>query len=368
MYEMLLVWFFCIVFFSLGNITLVLTRKPVKQALKADCVDNTVILPEVVTEIIQDEFLGDTEYPDFESDNAESDLEETEDVDETPEPVPVARTGKVAMLASNLAKALSIVKDTVGCRTLPILDKVLIEFKNGIATFTTTNLDTAIVTSCGCRMESEFTCLLPFKIMKELSEALYDDIVTFEQSTETGETYLTQKRYSNMPTIVIKQGRQTITLFDADIQDYPPMPKVEGQSVVIMELADAIKKVKDKIISQEYQWKHLGAGKYAGLYFNLSKPEIVATDSYKMKIATLNCEKKDIQLRIDKDCALTLAKFKDMNCVITSNEKQTRFDFGINMHAEYPSIKTTILTQNLQGTYPDYEALKESHKEAVSVL
>jgi DNA polymerase III sliding clamp (beta) subunit (PCNA family) len=351
MYGMLLIWFFCIVFFSLGNITLALTRKPVKQALKADCVEcDTLPEHDFGKPELDDrpEPLNDPCYPDFK-----------EEIETNPEPMIIPRTGKVAMLASNLAKALAIVKDSVGCRTLPILDKVLIEFKNDTATFTTTNLETAIVTTCGCKIESEFTCLLPFKIMKELSEALYDDIVTFEQSTTSS------SGRSNMPTILIKQGRQTITLFDADPQDYPPMPKVEGQSVVIGDIGDAIKKVKDKMIPMDS--KHWNCGKYTGLFFNLSKPEIVATDGSKMKIATLNCEKKDIQFRIDKDCALTLAKFKNMDCMVTSNDKATRFDFGLYMQGEYPSIKTTIITQNLQGKYPDYESLKETHKEAVTV-
>jgi len=66
---------------------------------------------------------------------------------------------------------------------------------------------------------------------------------------------------------------------------------------------------------------------------------------------------------------LILAKFKDMDCLVTAGENQTRFDFGEYMHGSLPpSIYTTVITQNLQGTYPDYEALKESHKEAVSAL
>jgi DNA polymerase III sliding clamp (beta) subunit (PCNA family) len=364
MYELLLVWFFCIVFFTTSGIALALTRKPLKQAENTDCVDcnETTELPETDFGDIPDstddiEDIIRTDLDDIEPDFGD------EDMDETPEPI---RTGKVTMLAENLAKALNIVKDAVATRTtLPICTKVLIEFKEGTATFRTTNLDTMIVTSCGCKIESEFTCLLPFKILKDLSELLYDDIVTFEQSTTSGETYFYHKSYSNVPTILIKQGRQTVTLFDADPLDYPPVPKVEGQSVVISELSEAIKQVKDRIIA--WDTKHYNCGHFAGLYFDLSKLNIVATDGSKMKIAELNCEPKPVQFRIDKECALTLAKMKDMDCIVTSNESGTRFDFGEYVRGEYPSIKISVLTQNLKGEYPDYEALKESHKELVSV-
>lgn len=361
MYEMLLIWFFCIVFFATSNIILAITRKPVKQAIEADCAEKTRLdwlksLPEYKAD--------PTIESQDETDEVEIDETEDEDMDETPKPV-IPRTGKVTMLASNLAQSLNIVKDSVATRTtLPIVLKVLIAFKDGSATFTTTNLETAIVTSCGCRIESEFTCLLPFRIMKDLSEALYDDIVVIEKLGMGKHPYK-----GNVPIVTFTQtnpvskNKNVVTLFDDDPQCYPPMPKVEGQSVVIGELSDAIKQVKDKIIKSEYQ-----VMKYCGLFFDLSKPNIVATDGKRMKISRLECEPKDMKFRIDRDCALILAKFKDIECLVTTSEKQTRFDFGLYMQGEYPMIKTTVITQNLMGDYPDYEALKESHKEMVSVL
>jgi DNA polymerase III sliding clamp (beta) subunit (PCNA family) len=358
-----MIWFFCIVFFSLANILLVVTRKPIKQADKADCADSSNFCPKCGQHFIVHNGDGSCiEDEPMEIDEMDE-MNETE-IDETPIPV-INRTGKVTMLTENLSKCLNIVKDSVGSRTLPILNKVLIEFKNGMATFTTTNLETAIVTSCGCKIESEFACVLPFKILKDLSELLYDDIVVIEQSNDKS----LWNRNSNLKTITLTQGKNVCTLFDDDPQDYPPMPKVEGQSVVISDLPDAIKKVKDKIVDSNWRKNAYAISSHAnGLHFDLSKPNIVATDGNRMKIATLNCEKKDIQFRIDKECALILGKFKDMDCMVTSNEKQTRFDFGLYLQGENPMIKTTILTQNLQGTYPDYESLKESHKELVSVL
>jgi hypothetical protein len=261
---------------------------------------------------------------DAEIETAENDeTEDTEIKNEKPEPVK-ERTGKVTMLTENFAKCLNIVKDTAGNERscIPIIRKVLIEFKNGRATFRTTNLETMSITSCGGKIESEFSCVLPFKILKDLSELLYYDVVTFEQtSIGADDNAYKHVHGSNLSIIKIIQGRNVCTLFDDDIQDYPPMPKIEGQSVVISELAEAIKKVKDKILPTK-EYRH-----YEGLYFNLSKPEIVATDAYKMKIAKLECEPKPMQFRIDKECALLLAKFKDMDCVITSNDKTTQFDF-----------------------------------------
>jgi DNA polymerase III sliding clamp (beta) subunit (PCNA family) len=310
-----------------------LHRKYVERAFK----QGQYIPPEVLKD-----------YPDLTLPITELSNPKLESMTEIPDPpkVEYPQTGKVAMLADNLAKCLTIVKDTVGSRTLPILNKVKIDFKDGLATFTTNNLETVTVTSCGCKIESEFSCVLPFKILKDLSELLDDDVVVIKKDG---------------PVVTFTQGRNVTTLFDADPLDYPLMPKVEGQSVVISELAETIKKIKDKIIKSTYR-------SHEGLFFDLSKPNIVATDGYKMKIAKLECEPKPIQFRIDKECALLLAKFKDMDCIVTSNDKATRFDFGEHMRGTLPpSIYTTIITQNLQGTYPDYETLKESNKEAVSV-
>lgn len=371
MYELLIIWFFCISFFAIGNIALVVNRKPSKQADKPDCVESTGL--DWLNSLPDDAFVDleptETDEPDeVETDPEDEDESEVtfrnymdNDQNNPPDPVPVIpRTGKVTMLAENLAKALNICKDAVGNERscLPIIRKVLIEFKNGMASFTTTNLETAIVTRCGCKIESEFSCALPFKILKDLSELLYDDIVVIEQSTFSGGTYDENHRrnYSNVSTVTLTQGRNVCTLFDDDPQDFPPVPKIEGESAVIMDLAESIKSVKDKI--EKNEWDNM---KYCGLYFDLSKPNIVATDNYKMKIARLNCEPKPIQFRIDKDCALTLAKFKDTSCTVTSNDKATRF----GLKGTFQDI--TVVTQNLQGQYCDYEALKESHKEAVTV-
>jgi DNA polymerase III sliding clamp (beta) subunit (PCNA family) len=336
MYEMLLIWFFCIVFFTTSGIALALTHKPLKQAENADCAEDESM-------DYTDEFEGEV------------------NLDETPEPVIIPRTGKVTMLAENLAKVLNIVKDAIPTRTvLPIVMKVLVEFKDGMATFTATNLETAIITRCGCKIESEFTCVLPFSTLKDMSTLLYDDIVVVEKNGD---------RVSFIQTSPVTNNKHVCNFNDDNPKDYPPMPKVEGQSVVISELSEAIKQVKDKIIP--FDNKHWNCGKFAGLFFDLSKSNIVASDGNRMKIAKLNCEPKPLQFRIDKDCALTLAKMKDMNCLVTTNENATRFDFG--QFVGYGMVKpynlyATVITQNLKGEYPDYEALKESHKELVSVL
>jgi DNA polymerase III sliding clamp (beta) subunit (PCNA family) len=317
MYEILIVWFFAIVLCSLANILLIKLRKPTARAVEAKSAD------------------CEADCVDFEDEN----IDDVPGVEAQPKSYP--QTGKVIMLAENLAPD----KHT----TLPILRKVLIEFREGIATFTTTNLETAIVTTTGCKIESEFTCVLPFKILHEVSKVLHNDIV---------------KITKNGPIVTFQCANQTVNLIDDDPQDYPPLPKVEGESTVISELAESIKKVKDKIMPDKYGEHH------AGLYFDLSKPNIVATDNKRMKIAALECEPKPMQFRINKDCALALAKVKDMDCRVTTNDKATRFDFGnyIGMSVLKPwDCRYSILTQNLEGTYPDYEALKESNKEAVTV-
>jgi DNA polymerase III sliding clamp (beta) subunit (PCNA family) len=332
MYEILIVWFFAIVLCSLANILLIKLRKPTARAVEAKSAD------------------CEADCVDFEDEN----IDDVPGVEAQPKSYP--QTGKVIMLAENLARALDIVKDCVPDKytTLPIVRKVLIEFREGIATFTTTNLETAIVTNTGCKIESEFTCVLPFKILHEVSKVLHDDIV---------------KITKNGPIVTFQCANQTVNLIDDDPQDYPPLPKVEGESTVISELAESIKKVKDKLIPLDS--KHWNCGKFAGLFFDLSKPNIVATDGNRMKIATLECEPKPMQFRISKDAALTLARFKEMDCRVTSSENATSFLFGeyVGMGMARPwDGRYLVITQNLKGTYPDYEALKESHKEAVSVL
>jgi DNA polymerase III sliding clamp (beta) subunit (PCNA family) len=350
----------------MATITLTLSRKPLKQVDRTDSVINEC-RDNFCNKCGESFAVHNDDGSCIEDDITEN--EETEPMDEIPDPpkVEYPQTGKGTMLAENLAKCLSIVKDTVGSNTLPILNKVKIDFKNGMATFTTTNLETMTITRCGCKIESEFTCVLSFKILKELSELLYDDAVTFEQSTSSGETYLSNRHYSNVPTVLIKQGRQTITLFDDKPEDYPPMPKVEGGSVAISELAETIKKVKDRILDSNYRHNAYEiAAHMNGLYFDLSKPNIVATDGYKMKIAKLECEAIPIQFRIDKECALLLAKFKDTDCRITSSDKVTQFDLGGYVrHGDLGNI--TVITQDLQGKYPDYETLKETEKDKVCV-
>lgn len=259
----------------------------------------------------------------------------------------------VKILSENFNHALSIVKTGIESRTiLPILHNVLIEFNaySG-ATFTVNDLETIIQQREGCKLEGEpFTVALPCKVLADIAEVFHNDIIEIMQSPKSNKT------------AILKCHRQTVNLNGSDPLDYPPIPEVEGKSIVVYDLAEAIKKVKDLLTDSNGH--RFAQRQTEGLFFDFGAGLIVATDLKRMKIAHINATTLDgIKFRISKKCATMLLKFKDTVNVTYNNDPDCKF-------IKFECGNTTIITMNLEGSngkYPDYQRVASANKELVEV-
>jgi DNA polymerase-3 subunit beta len=254
----------------------------------------------------------------------------------------------IVTLQENLNTALSIVKTGIPakCYTLPILNNVLFQVDEGMIVLTTNDLETVTQCRVGCKVEKPFSTTIPCKILAETVNLFHNDLVTIT--------------YKNFVT-TFKCNNQTVNLNSKDAQDYPPIPKVEGQSIEVYDLPDAVKKVKDLLTNDK-----IGFGKTDGLLFDLEKGLIVATDCKRMKIAHVNTT-APMKFRISKRAATMLLKFKD-TVKITYQPKTEDHDWSI---VKFECGHTTIITQNLEGRsqYPDYQSIadKEENRDLVEV-
>lgn len=264
------------------------------------------------------------------------------------------------MLQENLQNALNIVK--VGCAertTLPILKNVLIDFgTDGMVTLTTNDLETVTQYSFGCKVVSDpFSVCLPCKFLADVVNELHNDLIEVWQHKRVGD---------DRPVTSFKCNRQTANIFSIDPVDYPPIPKIEGQSIEVYDLADAVKKVKDLLTdSNGNRWEHRQT---EGLLFDLEKGLIVATDRKRMKAAHINATAPGMKFRISKKAATMLLKFKD-TVNITYQPKIKDRDWSA---VKFECKGITIITQDLEttnGKYPDYQSIieKEENKNLVEV-
>jgi DNA polymerase III sliding clamp (beta) subunit (PCNA family) len=261
----------------------------------------------------------------------------------------------IRVLQENLNTALSIVKAgiTERSRTLPILDNVLMDCgTDGMVTLTTNDLETVIQYQIGCKVEGDsFAITLPCKLLAEAVGELHNDVVDITHYMGECKRMIT----------TLKCNRQTLNLYGIEAQDYPPLPKTEGQSIVIYDLAEAIKKVKDLLTTD----KDYSIRNTEGLLFDLDKGLVVATDRKRMKITHINTTAPGVTFRISKKAATMLLKVKD-TVNVTYQPPDTE---GRNSHIKFESGKMTIITQNLESNskYPDYQKVAETHKDLVEV-
>ena len=99
----------------------------------------------------------------------------------------------------HFSSGLQLVSSVVGTRkTMPILQNVLLEAKNGSLQLTTTNLDLGIRCAVKANVESEGTVTLPVKDLARIIRELADIEVNLDTSGGTKATITTRGSVFNV--------------------------------------------------------------------------------------------------------------------------------------------------------------------------
>ena len=137
----------------------------------------------------------------------------------------------------HFSSGLQLVTSVVGARkTMPILQNVLIEAKDGFVRLTTTNLDLGARCSVKADVTTEGSITLPVKEVGRIVRELADIEVSVETSDTAKATISTRGSIFNV--------------VGMDSKEFPPLPELEGQKEFSLKRNELISMLKSVSYAQ----------------------------------------------------------------------------------------------------------------------
>lgn len=240
----------------------------------------------------------------------------------------------IQVTQENLSRALNNVAKVASSRnTLPILANVLIKTVGNRVSVSATNLNIAITSYLGSKVEKEGAITVPARLMQDFVSNLPSGVV--ELALEETKLHISTDKHKS-------------TINGIQAEDYPIMPQIKDGvkwSINPKQLKTALNQVVIAASSDDAR------PILTGVNFHTSGGRLiaVATDGYRLaEIKTINT-KNEINLTVPATAIQDLLRVigEDEEVVVTSDDQQIHFKAG--------DIELT--TRLIEGTYPDYKKL-----------
>lgn len=248
---------------------------------------------------------------------------------------------KTICTQENLNKGLNIVSHIAGKNiTLPILNNVLIQIKQGKFNLISTNLDIGIKTIIRGKVEEDGEITVPAKLFSEYVALL-----------PTGNIELIKKDND----LVVKcGGGQESIIKGQEAEEYPIVPDMEEIKYFSLENKQFREAIAQVVFSASYDDIR---PELSGVLFLCEGDKLifVATDSYRLAEKAINTGKesekigkikKIVPLRVLQEILRILGDSYE-KIEIGFNENQIIFKFN----------ETVVMSRLIEGNYPDYKEI-----------
>lgn len=266
---------------------------------------------------------------------------------------------KVAVKVKNLLKAVNICSRLVNTRnSLEILGNILIETDKNTLKLSSTNLDLAITTTLGAKVEKEGKVSIPARLFNELINSISED---------------TLQLIGDDTKLTVKGDNIFSRLNGVSASEFPSLPKLKNTTSIKLE-SKVLKELIDKVlvsVSIDDSRPVL-----AGIYFNITNKQLTmaATDSYRLSEI-----KTKVSVTEDITCIIPARTVIEIQRLI-SVEEVSEIEFKISeSEASFKIGDSELISQLTEGKYPDYTKIlptnntttitcdKEKLQEAVKV-
>jgi DNA polymerase-3 subunit beta len=247
---------------------------------------------------------------------------------------------KLSCLQENLNKGLGIIGRAVATRTtLPITQNVLISTDQSQLKLAATNLEIAISSWIGAKIESEGSITIPARVLTEFINSLPSDIISLNLKHHTLE---------------LKCGRYEARINGLDAADFPPIPQVgDGFSTKVLaeELKQAISQVAFAAATEESRPVLTGVQ----TEFEGSKMTMAAADGFRLAVHRNNL----IEPVKDKVSMIIPAKaYHELNRLMTEPDQEIEITLNSQKSQVLFKLKNIeMVSQLIQGTFPNYSQL-----------
>jgi DNA polymerase-3 subunit beta len=260
---------------------------------------------------------------------------------------------KVIVLQENLARGLSIVSRAVSPRsTLPVLANVLVATDGGRLRLSATNLELGITCWIGAKIQEEGSTTVPARTFSDLVGTLSEKQVDMSLTVRT-------------QTLNVRCGASTTDLKCIDSQEFPPMPVPDFSTGMELNLADLKEMIQQVAFSASTDDAR---PVLTGVLVKVQNDQITmaAADGFRLSVrkAYLSTPvSRPINAVIPARALTELARIagdgeKSLQMVLPPGRGQVIFRLS----------DIEVVSQLIEGTFPDYEQIIPRRCETRAVL
>ena len=268
---------------------------------------------------------------------------------------------KLSCLQENLARGLSTVGRAVANRsTLPITQNVLLKTDQGMLMLSATNLEIAITTWIGAMIEEEGAITVPHRLLADLVNSLPSDRIDLDLpgSGEDGEA-------TGGSVLHLSCGRSVTHMNGADAADFPPVPQVDsGLSTDIDPsiMRTGIALVAFSAASDESR------PVLTGVELKLHKSNLVmaAADGFRLAVYSNQISQ---QMEEEVKVIVPARTMQEVQRLVSDQSAPIRISLspeGGQVMFKFENVE--LVSQLLQGTFPNYEQLIPERYETRAVM
>ena len=252
---------------------------------------------------------------------------------------------KISCLQENLSRGLAVVGRAVASRaTLPITQNVLLSVDQSMLKLSATNLEIAMTTWVGAMIEEEGSITVPARLLTEFVNSLPNDKIDLELDQGSG-------------LLQISSGNSNAHINITDASEFPPIPTVDdgvAAEVDPLVLRNAIARVAFAAATEESRPVLTGVE----LKLDGSKFTMAAADGFRLAVhhgALLKPVLEEVSVIIPARTMNELSRLisdreEPVEILMTPAKGQVMFRIQGGDTIE-------IVSQLLQGTFPNYEQL-----------
>ena len=252
---------------------------------------------------------------------------------------------KITCLQENLSRGLAVVGRAVANRaTLPVIHNVLLSVDQSMLKMSATNLEIAMTTWVGAMIEKEGSITVPARLLTEFVNSLPNDKIDLELDQGSG-------------LLQISSGTSNAHINITEASEFPPIPTVDdgiAAEVDPLVLRSAITRVAFAAATEESRPVLTGVE----LKLDESKFTMAAADGFRLAVhhgALLKPVPEEMSVIIP---ARTM---NELNRLISDREEPVEILMtpakGQVMFRIRGGDTVEIVSQLLQGTFPNYEQL-----------
>jgi DNA polymerase III subunit beta len=264
---------------------------------------------------------------------------------------------KVSCLQENLTKGLSIVGRAVASKsTLPVLSNILMATDEGRLKLAATNLELAVVTWIGAKVEDEGAITIPARLLAEFVTSLPNDRIDMELNVRTH-------------TVQLSCPSSQAHIKGIDASEFPPIPTVgqEGETVATVKIEpDLLREVIGQVAFAAATDESRPV--LAGVLVTFADGELTmaATDGFRLSVRTAKLpvstsQKLDVLVparTLNEVARLAADEKEPIEITVTPNNSQILFHMS----------NIDLVSRLIEGAFPNYRHIIPQGYKTRSVL